>query len=165
MERYVVFERLSRGLIPSLAAGHYALIGTSDGHHGIARPNADTVWIDRESGRVHRLAQPDDDLPAVLGYGLRLDDIDSPRGVVFKIGVPGLFARAVALALPGEPVATVGDDGMRFDALSRRDVIGLLTESLALIGRVNARRDLDSLVDDPRAGIDAVILDIRLAAT
>ncbi len=162
MSRYAIFEKLSGSLTGDLRAGHYALTGDSDGSAGQPRPQDDSLWIDRRKGLVHAPDGNSADLLRDLGYGIGADDFQEPRDAVLRIGIPGLFARAVATVLPERPSEIVEHDSMRFAALSLQDVVALLIEALALLGRLNARRSLDTLTADAASGITAVILEIRL---
>lgn len=164
MARFAIFEKLSADLSPDLAAGHYAFMDTSAGSSGQPRPAGDTLWIDTQTGIVHAPDGRSADLLHGLGYNLSADDLAEPKTLAFRIGVPGLFARAVTAALTKDASQVVDDDGLQFAALTLAEVIAVLVEALAILGRINARRPIETILGDTYTGIDAVILGIRIVA-
>ena len=165
MPRFATFQRLSPALTPDLRRGFYARLGTIDTPDGDPQIPAEFVYVGLDDGVVLRGQHADrTDLFALLGFGDLGQRLTDRHTVAFEIGTPGLVGQVIGITLPSAEPILINDRTLALAGLSRADVVAILVEALAVVGRANARRDPDQLAADPHAGIERVFEGIRLVA-
>lgn len=163
MPRFATFQRLSPALTPDLRRGLYARLGTIDTPDDHPQVPAEFVYVRLDDGSVLHGQQADRvDLFAELGFRDLGQRLQGRHTVAFEIGTPGLVGQVIAVALPNAEPILINDRTLALADLSRADVVAILVEALAVVGRANARRDPDQLAADPHAGIERVFEGIRL---
>lgn len=165
MPHFATFQRLSPALTPDLRRGFYARLGTIETSEPAPHVPAEFVYVGLDDGQVLRGDRTDRaDLFALLGFGDLGQRLTDRHTVAFEIGTPGLVGQVVGITLPSAEPILINDRTLALAGLSRADVVAILVEALAVVGRANARRDPDQLAADPHAGIERVFEGIRVVA-